>query len=1008
MSDGRRIAVIFPDDRKVELTVQSGLLTSDLLDLVASHAAVKEKEYFGLSFLDDRGHHLWLQYDRKVLDHDFIKKSVPIVPTLNKPLELHFVIKFYVENLSLLKESNTVEQFFYQVRSSLAKGRFEVDRETAFTLSAWALQATYGDFTDLDLAKSTLRKHCLIPSSVLKEHIHTQYCFERVIEIYKGLSGYNRGQSIVNYLSIAEALPNYGVHFYEVKDKRNVPWWLGVSFKGIGQYDHTDRKRPRRIFLWNQLENLYFRDKKFSIEVHDVKKNTGSRRGFQPGLISVFVWFCASQTLTKALWQMAICQHQFYLDRKHSKAQQLTTRPLSEIVADLSKSVSSLSTGSSQSSLSRGDSTSSLKCNMAEIEETEAEKAARLEMINALRMRKESLELKLKEKLEKLKELCLKEAEITGEMPPELPLNPGETVPQIRRRIGTAFTIPENLIMKAKAKEDEAITSLELQVELQKKITAAALRLSEESSTRRGVRRQRKQTYLQAVTKLNSLEGQLRDLKIGRCVIIREDGGRKKKARPMSDDEGGFLRQAQLMANQSSPLPPNSPLVTRMPPVPTGQQRNANTSKDGSLSPVMVRSKNPISAPNSPIKQRAMFGNHAVPIINGHTHFRQSQRGPHQFTHPVGGPIYGPTLVQPSVPAYALHSPLVGVDPAAAVGAYNVPQQRASHDFPPSQISDDIELAGMKRLVSQREHHTVPYTVHSPVVTSSLDVSWDFGNDTTKQIEHLAQPIGAIPRQQSAVEYRVAHMRTGSSVCDEHWLDVSRSSLPHLPPTPSYTIPVVDIVDSASIGPRYRSRENVTKSAQEGLNQLHNMSFISSSGSFENSASHSRSYSTMSDPRSDHFTSCVKNDRTEPADNSITGKEKVWYETCVDSPVITRKKLSKTQSIDQPSSNNVYPMDNLNTQFANVNLIDRAAERRLTESVVPFESPKNQTVIQPATIQPYREISKPFEMSDFYKYSTKFKKQVSNVKMDDNRVYQSSSSLHSNPPIIKSETPIPY
>ena len=88
-----------------------------------------------------------------------------------------------------------------------------------------------------------------------------------------------------------------------------------------------------------------------------------------------------------------------------------------------------------------------------EIEETEAEKAARLEMINALRMRKESLELKLKEKLEKLKELCLKEAEITGEMPPELPLNPGETVPQIRRRIGTAFTIPENLIMKAKAKE---------------------------------------------------------------------------------------------------------------------------------------------------------------------------------------------------------------------------------------------------------------------------------------------------------------------------------------------------------------------------------------------------------------------------------------------------------------------------------------------------------------------------------------------------------------------------
>jgi len=96
--------------------------------------------------------------------------------------------------------------------------------------------------------------------------------------------------------------------------------------------------------------------------------------------------------------------------------------------------------------------------------------------------------------------------------------------------------------------QDEAITSLELQVQLQKKITAAALRLLEESVTRRGVRL-RERIYLQAVTKLNSLEGQLRDLKIGRCVIIREDGGRKKKARPMSDDEEGFLRQGKGLFN---------------------------------------------------------------------------------------------------------------------------------------------------------------------------------------------------------------------------------------------------------------------------------------------------------------------------------------------------------------------------------------------------------------------------------------------------------------------------
>lgn len=47
--------------------------------------------------------------------------------------------------------------------------------------------------------------------------------------------------------------------------------------------------------------------------------------------------------------------------------------------------------------------------------------------------------------------------------------------------------------------------------------------------------------------------------------------------------------------------------------------------------------------------------------------------------------------------------------------------------------------------------------------------------------------------------------------------------------------------------------------------------------------------------------------------------------------------------------------------------------------VVPYESPKNHTVVQAGKWQPYREITKPFEMSDFYKYSTKFRKSQSQV-----------------------------
>uniref|UniRef100_A0A182PAN5 Cytohesin Ubiquitin Protein Inducing domain-containing protein n=1 Tax=Anopheles epiroticus TaxID=199890 RepID=A0A182PAN5_9DIPT len=42
-------------------------------------------------------------------------------------------------------------------------------------------------------------------------------------------------------------------------------------------------------------------------------------------------------------------------------------------------------------------------------------------------------------------------------------------------------------------------------------------------------------------------------------------------------------------------------------------------------------------------------------------------------------------------------------------------------------------------------------------------------------------------------------------------------------------------------------------------------------------------------------------------------------------------------------------------------------------SDIQMESPKNMTVVQQGKIMPYKEVTKPFEMSDFYKYSTKYR-----------------------------------
>lgn len=72
-------------------------------------------------------------------------------------------------------------------------------------------------------------------------------------------------------------------------------------------------------------------------------------------------------------------------------------------------------------------------------------------------------------------------------------------------------------------------------------------------------------------------------------------------------------------------------------------------------------------------------------------------------------------------------------------------------------------------------------------------------------------------------------------------------------------------------------------------------------------------------------------------------------------------------------------------------------------------SPQNCTVVQPGKYQPYREVTKPFEMSDFYKYSTKFRKRNeaatqsqtrNDSPLQENRPTEiSSSDLSRNPNI---------
>ncbi|XP_062419025.1 FERM domain-containing protein 4A isoform X3 [Pungitius pungitius] len=573
MTEGRRCQVHLLDDRKLELLVQPKLMAKDLLDLVASHFNLKEKEYFGIAYTDETGHFSWLQLDRRVLEHEFPKKSGPIV--------LYFCVRFYIESISYLKDNATIELFFLNAKSIIYKELIEVDSDVVFELASFILQEAKGDFTSNDVTRSDLKKLPALPTQALKEHPSLAYCEDRVIEHYKKLNGQSRGQAIVNYMSIVESLPTYGVHYYGVKDKQGIPWWLGLSYKGIFQYDHQDKVKPRKVFQWRQLENLYFREKKFSVEVHDPRSRASvTRRTFGHSGIAVHTWY-ACPALIKSIWAMAISQHQFYLDRKQSKSKIHAARSLSEIAIDLTETgtlkTSKLANMGSKGKIISGSSGSLLSSGS---QESDSSQTAKKDMLAALRARQDALEETLKKRLEELKSICIREAELTGKLPKEYPLDPGEEPPTVRRKIGTAFKLDEQKIPPKG--EEEELERLEREFAIQSQITEAARRLaSDPHVSSKKLKKQRKTSYLNALKKLQEIENSINEHRVRsgkmptqRASLIIEEANIGSEDSSLSDalvldDDDPQVTGTPTFSPVASPhrgLPPRPPSHSRPPP----------------------------------------------------------------------------------------------------------------------------------------------------------------------------------------------------------------------------------------------------------------------------------------------------------------------------------------------------------------------------------------------------------------------------------------------------------
>lgn len=947
---GQQATLILLDQQRLPVDLTSDLMTSQLLQMAADRCQLTDTRHFGIACRTESGENHWLHADMRVMEHELITNGAET----STPLQLYFLVRYYPESFRHLIDPAAVELLYQQVKSLVFKGELDAGEEV-FHLAALSLQAAHGDYTDDSAVLQLLKRTAVLPSTVLNFCSTMQQCEERVCEEYRSIVGTSRGSAIVSYLSVVEKLPAYGVHFYTVTDKSRCHCLLGISSRGIAQYPLTDKAAPKRLFAWKNLENVTFRDKRFSIEVDEPKKvvhalssfnvyeeaissgspvagdtsaalatsvvstassvdhqlisaisepNTQvsvSRRTLGPGHISVYSWFAQCQSACRSVWLTAVSLHQFHVEsNRELRAGNLHERDLADLTRDLcQRRVATQSlplpllSPTCAHPLSRSGSSRSLppslvttellvpSCSSSGVVATPLAvtalsahelRAVQTEMAAALLTRRQTLEAQLSERIQQLRLLCLREAELTGLLPSETPLQPGEQPPAIRRRMGTSFQLPETLLNRLHTSK-EIVAALELDLEIQRKITTAALKLANDASLQKTIRKQRRLSYQMSAQKLRDIEGRL---KVARNKQ-KQLSGQQGDPRPSSDGEDHHTEDEDSAGSSDGctryyTASSSSSSSSRLPPQHTGLLRTAASASSESASH---------SAPASP---------KLPPRSQSSAVLQQQRRQP-------------PLPPQHSTCNKFIGQPSVGYVPSSVYtrSSYRIKQ------YP---------------TLSNQAPVPVPGDVRPPVLADA--------------------PILPPPPQYWSVEPSPSRVRQPVHHLSVDELDCASSQVAPLQ---------VDGTTSVDRAPRG--------------------AYISSSS--------------------------VGGRLLQYADSPLSGASEAevgrrgWQETSLDCvEVAARRRRRRTPQAVVATPAHVIPLESAATP-----------RQRHPPPAPPLpslaaQSPVNETLIEPGSYQPYRETSKPFEMADFYKYSERYRRSQSTLSAT--AIAPSSSSVHSSPP----------
>uniref|UniRef100_A0A803VTX2 NF2, moesin-ezrin-radixin like (MERLIN) tumor suppressor n=1 Tax=Ficedula albicollis TaxID=59894 RepID=A0A803VTX2_FICAL len=232
----------------------------------------------------------------QVLDHD--------VPT-EEPKTFHFLAKFYPENAEEeLVQEITQHLFFLQVKKQILDEKIFCPPEASVLLASYAVQAKYGDYDPNVHKRGFLAQEELLPKRVINLYQMTPEMWEeRITAWYAEHRGRARDEAEMEYLKIAQDLEMYGVNYFAIRNKKGTELLLGVDALGLHIYDPDNRLTPKISFPWNEIRNISYSDKEFTIKPLDKK-------------IDVFKFNSSKLRVNKLILQLCIGNHDLFMRRR--------------------------------------------------------------------------------------------------------------------------------------------------------------------------------------------------------------------------------------------------------------------------------------------------------------------------------------------------------------------------------------------------------------------------------------------------------------------------------------------------------------------------------------------------------------------------------------------------------------------------------------------------------------------------------------------------------------------